>query len=245
MRKAHERQRGFRAYFGTRFVHKLAPDGTEILEQVPMTLEDLLHPEESDQVQNCPLHDDERSYLKNVMCHCYPPDAGYRFTANWRIDWGVPGMLPHQPDIAGFQGVIRQPDPQLATFPVKASGGRCFLTVEMVFPESRKNEVIDKFHEYHQVGVPLYIIIDQEHEHGQRRLLPYRHTPSRYVEVPLDARGRVRLSPLNLDLALENGRLWLYDASSSERFDDYITLVRKRREQEEKLRELLAPKYGS
>jgi hypothetical protein len=39
------------------------PDGTEALEQVPLTLEDVLHPELGDTIVQTDAHDSDRAYL--------------------------------------------------------------------------------------------------------------------------------------------------------------------------------------
>ena len=51
-------------YYGWRYVERKLPDGSTEWEQVPLTLEDVLHPEEGDCIVNNTAHDDTLRYLK-------------------------------------------------------------------------------------------------------------------------------------------------------------------------------------
>src|SRR4051812_27662294 len=53
--------------FGWRFVKRQRPDGSEELVQVPLTLEDVLHPEEGDHIPEDDLHSVERRYLAEIF----------------------------------------------------------------------------------------------------------------------------------------------------------------------------------
>ncbi len=49
--------------YGWRYVRRTLPDGRETLDQVPLTLEDVLHPEEEDATPEDTIHEPERSHL--------------------------------------------------------------------------------------------------------------------------------------------------------------------------------------
>ena len=53
--------------YGWRFVRVTRPDGVEELDQVPLTLEDVLHPEEGDFIVQSNPHDIDRAYLRAVF----------------------------------------------------------------------------------------------------------------------------------------------------------------------------------
>ena len=53
--------------YGWRYVTVRAADGTETLDQVPLTLEDVLFPEKGDFIVQTDLHDTDMSYLKYVF----------------------------------------------------------------------------------------------------------------------------------------------------------------------------------
>src|SRR5207247_1634762 len=120
-----------------------------------------------------------------------------------------------------------------------ALGGRCELIVEVVSPRTRENDVVAKFRHYHQIGIPLYAIIDQQEEAGPRWLRLYRWAAAEYVEVAADDRGRVLLPPLGLRLGMRDGHAVCFNATTGEELGDYSCVVndlqreRERREQVE------------
>jgi Uma2 family endonuclease len=209
-------------YYGWRFVRKVLPDGTTDLVQVPLTLEDVLHPQEDDVIPQRPRQQEDAEYLGPIFrARAQERLPGGFVLVDCLVDWGVPGIRDHSPDLSVFQNVVNPPGPDIGTFRLRASGGRCVLALEIVSPHTRSNDVVEKFREYHQVRVPLYILIDQETEDGPRQLVGYRYTARRYVRMRLDRQGRLLVKPLGLLLALEDRRVVCYDADTGERLGGY------------------------
>jgi colicin import membrane protein len=100
------------AFYGWRFVRRPLADGTEKLERVPLTLEDVLHPKEDDVIPECPRHELERGYLASVFRTRLPGLV----LSDCIIDWGVPGVGNHPPDVSVFDDVEVMPDPSRGTF---------------------------------------------------------------------------------------------------------------------------------
>jgi hypothetical protein len=206
--------------YGTRYVQRRREDGSTELVAVPLTLEDTLHPEEGDEIPVRPRHELDCHYLAGVFRSRPLGEPIARVVADLRIDWGIEGLGCPSPDIALFAGMKQDIDFERGTLEVVPSGGRCLLIVEVVSPDRRVNDVVHKVREYHQAGVPLYVIVDQE-EAGPRRLLAYRYTPERYEPVQLDERGRVFLPPLGLTMGLREGRVVCYDQASGRELLSY------------------------
>src|SRR5262249_43974076 len=162
---------------------KTLPSGEVEFDQVPLTLEDVLHPEEGDFIVQSALHKGDWTYLDKVFSTrpLSPPIA--LVTADLRVDWGVPGLRAHGPDVAVFVGRERAPRLCDGTLYLGEAGGRCLLVVEVVSPDTRDNDTVRKVAHYHQAGVPLYAIIDQEKDDGPRWLTAYRWAPQGYQEV--------------------------------------------------------------
>jgi Uma2 family endonuclease len=222
--------------YGWRFVKKRLPDGSTDLVQVPLTLEDVLHPKEGDCIPEQTYHRRDGEYLGPIFrLRAARLPGGYAL-ADCLIDWGVPGVRNHSPDLAVFRGVTRPPVESIGTFRVRAFGGRCVLAAEIVSPDTRENDVVHKLREYHRVRVPLYVLIDQEREDGPRTVVAYRYTKQRYARMRPDQQGRALLKPLGLWLAVEDQLAVCYDADTDERLGDY-SQERQAREQERLARE--------
>src|ERR1700724_3677326 len=86
--------------YGWRFVHRQASNGKKILEQAPLTAEDLLHPREGDFTVESSLHERNRRYLANQFSARLAADATALVLSDCRIGWDVPGLPPHAADIA-------------------------------------------------------------------------------------------------------------------------------------------------
>jgi Uma2 family endonuclease len=224
--------------YGWRFIRKLLPDGSTDLVQVPLTLEDVLHPQEGDVIPESTYQERDAEYLRPIFRERVARLPGGYFLADCLIDWNVPGVRNHSPDLTVFRDVPHPPVENIGIFRVRQFGGRCVLVVEIVSPDTRENDVVHKLREYHQVRVPLYVLIDQERENGPRGVVGHRYTPRRYVRLRPDRQGRVLLKPLGLSLAVEDELAVCYDAETGERLGDYGQERRAREAAEGRVREL-------
>jgi Uma2 family endonuclease len=226
--------------YGWRFVKKRLPDGSTDLVQVPLTLDDVLHPKEGDCIPEQTYHRRDGEYLGPIFrLRAARLPGGYAL-ADCLIDWGVPDVRNHSPDLAVFRNVRQPPVESIGTFRVRAFGGRCVLAVEIVSPDTRENDVVHKLREYHRVRVPLYVLIDQEREDAPRTVLGYRYTKQRYVRMRPDRQGRVLLKPLGLWLAVEDQLAACYDVETDQRLGDYAEVEQSREAAERRVRELEA-----
>ena len=214
--------------YGWRYVTVRGPDGTDTLEQVPLTLEDVLFPMTGDFIVQTDLHDTDTSYLKYVFNARLADVPQAVAVSDCRVDWNIPGVRPLGPDIAVFFGVKRRRD--WATLDVAGEGARPIMVVEVTSTGTRANDVEIKPDYYHRAGVPLYVIADvlEEDETTRRmELIGYRYAPARYERIEPDARGRIWLEPLGLwlgvvqDPVLGCDRLACFDGETGEEIGDY------------------------
>jgi Uma2 family endonuclease len=211
--------------YGWRFVRKIGPDGREDLEQVPLTLEDVLHPQEDDQIPENDVQDEERGDFARILRLRWPREQGNRVFSGCIVNWGVPGIRNHSPDVSMFTGIVWwQPEP-IGIFDLAASGGRCRMALEIVSPDTRVNDVERKFDEYYRAGVPLFVIVDQKREGGPRELFGYRWTPTGYEPIPLDAQGRLPLPDLGISLGLRDNRLVYFDTQTGADIGTYAQVA--------------------
>ena len=207
--------------YGWRFVKHQRPDGTVGVEQVPLTLRDVLHPQEGDVIPENSIHEPERGHLAGA-CRTRLPrlEDGHVFS-DCIIDWNVAGLGNHSPDISIFEHVRGLPLPSLGTYRRAEFGGRCVLAMEIVSPHTRTNDVDTKPEHYHRAGVQQYVIIDQQREDGPRQLIDRRWTMDGYVIEPPDGDGRVRLEALGLLVGLRDNRVVVFDGETGDELHEY------------------------
>ena len=219
--------------YGWRYVTVIDPDGTETVDQIPLTLEDVLFPEEGDFIVQTDAHDSDAMYLKGVFKSRLAGDPSAAVVSDCRVDWNLEGVRPLGPDIAAFTGVKRYRD--WATLNVKAERARPLLVVEVTSRDTRKNDLELKPDFYRRARVPLYVIADVTKETDFEReikLIAYALTDDDYVTVAPDHRGWIWLEPVRLWLgtALDPRggyqRLACFDPDTGEEIGDYEAVTR-------------------
>jgi Uma2 family endonuclease len=219
--------------YGWRYVKRARPDGSVDFDQVPLTLEDVLHPQEGDVIPESKPHEADRRYLACVI-EARLGQLSPRFallTSDLIVLWSVEGLRGHSPDVGVFVGLSREPDPRMTSFDQGDYGGWCELAIELVSPRTRDNDVFKKRDHYHTAGVRLYVIVDQYEEGGTRCLKAFRRKEGWYDEVNLDGQGRVRVAALNLAIGLRDNRVVCFDLTTGEEIEDYLGQVRGREEE--------------
>jgi Uma2 family endonuclease len=217
--------------YGWRYVRIPQPDGTESLEQVPLTVEDVLFPEIGDFLVQTDPHDNDLNYLKDVFKSRLAADPRAAVVSDCRVDWNLSGIKPLAPDVAVFFKVKRHRP--WRTLDVKAEGVTPVLVVEVTSPETRTNDVDVKVDYYDRAKVPLYVIADAIQDDGEQRrltLIGYRRTRRGYRKIEPDARGWIWLAPVRLwlgvvpDPRLGYDRLACFDETGKE-LGDYTAVT--------------------
>jgi Uma2 family endonuclease len=209
--------------YGSRTVRRRKDDGSYELLQLPLTLWDLLHPQEGDQPMQGLRHSKEVVYLWTVIGDRIKGDPHALALQDTAVYWDTPGIGHHSPDVTVIFNIDRPRD-DWPSFYVSREGVRPSLIIEVVSPPSRQNDVVTKLDEYHRGLLPVYIIVDREREEDPPTLLGYRFTPERYEPIPLDAQGRLPLEAVGLLLGTKEGRIVLHDAASGAELGDYSAL---------------------
>src|SRR3990167_5644573 len=101
--------------YGWRYVQIKGLDGQVTLQQIPLTLEDVLHPQDDDFIVNTAAHNEICRYLQTVFKARLQDQSGAVVTHDTRVDWEVPGTLPNGPDVAVFLHVRPDWDPRAGT----------------------------------------------------------------------------------------------------------------------------------
>jgi Putative restriction endonuclease len=214
--------------YGWRYVSVKQADGRVEVEQVPLTLEDLLFPEEGDQTVQFPSHVNDCFYLKAVFETRLAGDLEAVVLADCRVNYNIPGVRPLGPDISVFLGVPRDFD--RGTLGLAEDAATPVLVVEVTSPDTRKNDFGIKKDFYHRAGVPLYVIVDARPGPKGRRvkLHGFQHSPEGYTPLPLDEEGRLWVEPLTLWLTIADGRVVCIDGETSDPIGGYGEQVQAR-----------------
>jgi len=221
--------------YGWRLVPRPTPDNPHHLEQVPLTLEDVLHPEVGDFIVHSDPHATDRMYLTAVLRARLEESGAAIVLSDVRIAWDVPDLRPHGPDVMVIPGIVERQD--WSTFDVAVEGARPALIIEITSPETRENDLEIKVDHYARAGVPQYVIVDNQSRRGARRLrlLDYRLADGVYRLHPPDAAERVHLVIADLWLGIEGDHVVCYDEHGAA-FGDYATVVRRAEEAERRAR---------
>jgi colicin import membrane protein len=222
--------------FGYRYVSRQLPDGTTEWEEVPLTLEEVLHPELDYVIPQSNRHQHESAYLREVFRARLAGVQGALVLCDCCVDLNLPGVKHICPDVAVFFNVPN-PDQDWTMFLCREEKTRPELIVEVVSPSTRVNDVETKLPWYHQAGVPLYLVVDRERVKGPRRLILYRHTPTGYEEVPPDDEGGVTLDFLGVRVLLREERVVCFDAQTRRELGDYVEVYHLGQDAEQKARD--------
>ncbi len=242
--KSHRTEQPNPFRFGWRYVQQIGRNGAKQWVQVPLTLDDVLHPQEGDQIPDNSQQARDCNYLYAVLKWRLARNPYAVVFTDCLINWGVRGLRNHSPDISVFEGVS---DPQRiwTTFSVAQESARPVLVIEIVSPDAhdrqaRDNDVVTKVREYYRARVPLYAIVDQERERGPRRIIGYRRGTRKYVKMPLDEQGRLLLEPVRLRMGLREQRVVCWDSDTGEEVEDFTAMAQARQEAETALAVALA-----
>src|SRR6185437_10124122 len=214
------------------YVQQIGPNGRKRSVQVPLTLDDVLHPREGDEIPENTRQSKDRRYLAEVLQWRLADNPHALVLTDCLINWGVRRLRNHSPDISVFDGVL-DVNRQWGTFVVATEGARPVMVIEIVSPDAhdkraRDNDVVIKVREYYRAGVPLYAIVDQERENGPRQLMGYRRGTRKYARLPLDSQERLLLEPVRLLMGLRNEMVVCWDADTMEEIQDFTAMAQAR-----------------
>src|SRR2546421_6947667 len=143
--------------YGWRYVRRVQPDGTTAIDQIPLTFEDLLYPEEDDFVVQEPVHTRDFIYCHSTLEALYAAEPSVVVLGDCRVDWGVAGVRPLGPDILVLFDV--RVWYQHGTFRIADEGGRPVLVLEIASPSTRGHDLYSKPDLYYRAGVQRYVIV--------------------------------------------------------------------------------------
>jgi Uma2 family endonuclease len=210
--------------YGWRYVRHVGTDGAETWEQVPLTLVDVLHPQEGDHIVQNAGHAERCRYLADVLAAHLADDPTAVVMNDVGVDWGVADIRPHSPDVSVFLDTREQP--QVGLFSVVKHGGRPALIIEVTSPTTVVLDRATKLGQYERVGVEHYVIVDTVADAGAAppRLTGYRLVAGRFQPQATNERGWLWLEPGQLWLGVRDNDIVLYDEAGQPQ-GDYTALT--------------------
>jgi Uma2 family endonuclease len=225
-----------RFFYGWRYVNRTRPDGTVETEQVPLTAEDVLHPQEDDFIMQNSADDRDCRYLSDVLTDRLKDNPRALVLHDCRVAWDAEGEYAHGPDIAVFLDVDR-PQRKFATFNTVQEHCLPALIIEVVSESTRQTVLTAKMREYDEVGVPLYVIADDSGDEPRAlTLIGYWRGAAGYERFSANELGRLWLAPVGLWLGIVGERLALFDGVTGAELGDFSAEVAGRRAAQDEAR---------
>lgn len=220
--------------YGWREITRITDEGQVVHERQPLTLWDILHPQEGDFRVHTDEHETFCGYLLDVFRAQVDGIAGAFVLHDTRVAWSKASDIEaHSPDIAVIFNV-REYD-NWATFDENKENTRPSLIVEIVSPKTRKVDVEYKLDEYAQVGVEYYVIVDAQIRRHRTHysLLGYRLVNGAYRPLIANQHGWLWLEPVKLWIGLQDNWLVCFDEEGNA-IGDYVEVNEARKIAEER-----------
>lgn len=222
--------------YGWRYVMERDKNGAEKSVQIPLTQEDVLHPQEGDCIVQTPLHDLVRGYLRDAGKGHFDGRADIIIISDNRVDWGSKQGWIHGPDWALFSGSKKPWGLLKATLKLKEFGAKTECLIEVTSKGARHNDYGPKMQEYFLVGVPQYVIVDipDEGKEGAIRIFGFQAGKTQFEPMQADDKGRLPLGGSDLLIGVEGSNVYLEDAQGR-RLPDFEAWKARAEQAEERI----------
>jgi Uma2 family endonuclease len=202
----------------------------EIWERLPLTREDVKHPQLGDTIVHKEYHERFSTYLYDVLALQLADDPQAVVLHDVGVYWEDKELGHHAPDIAVIFNV--QTRKEWSYFKVVEEGSKPSLIIEVTSLNNRSMDLVDKLDEYEQAGVPYYVVVDTYRYQKKltRRLLGYRLAENGHYEIlSPDEQQRLWLEAVGLWIAFRDNALVCYD-QSGQAIANYTGVVAQRDE---------------
>ena len=216
-------------------------DGSIESIQVPLTAEDFLNPQEGDVMPGNSFHNRVMGDVYQMLLAYFRNHPILTVFFDMIVNWGIPGLKNPAPDIVVIPHV-HHPEKPRSTFFVKREKTKPILVIEVVSPDYRREDLVDKVDIYEQAGVLEYIILEQREQGGKPvdLLTGYRLINERYRPIFLEDDGRMHLQTIGLYIRFESGKVVFEEVATGRRLQNVVELDELREKQEQEILALRA-----
>ena len=201
--------------YGWREIPRALPNGKKIYERIPLTLEDIIHPQVGDFRIQSAKHEQICTYLRILLREHLANDPTTIVLGDVLVDWATDEMRGHGPDVAIIFNV--QQKQNWSTFHEAEEGTKPSLIIEVTAPFTYSVDLETKVAHYAEVGVEWYVIVDIVIRRGMpaKRLLGYQLTEDGYKQFEPNEKGWLWLAPVNLWLGWRGEDIACYDVAGN------------------------------
>ena len=201
--------------YGWREIPRTLPNGQKIYERIPLTLEDIIHPQVGDFRMQSAEHEQICTYLRGLFRERFANDPTTIVLGDVLVAWATHDMRGHGPDVAVIFNV--QQKQNWSTFHEAFEGTKPSLIIEVTSPSTYSVDLETKVAHYAKVGVEWYVIVDIviRRDMPSKRLLGYQLTEAGYKPFEPNQKGWLWLAPVNLWLGWRGEDIACYDAGGN------------------------------
>ena len=192
---------------GYRYVKSRDSNGELRDVEIPLRLIHFLHPREEDRFLFSDAHSQTVTNLGNAIDLAIAGRPGVTLASRYRVDWQVPGVRPHRPDLVAFENFPDVWDNRQMTLPVRDIGARPLVAIEVTDRPTRRVDFEQKFLQFYAVGVPVYVIVDIAGPPDTRRILGFDRGPDGFKPLHYDPDRGSFIRGINMWLRWEHHRV--------------------------------------
>jgi Uma2 family endonuclease len=204
-------------FYGWRIEYVTTPDGKRDPVQIPLTAEEALHPQEGYIMPENTKHAALIDSINEMLQARYANEPETVVFRDLIIEWDVPGLKGHCPDVMVIPHV-KDREKKRGKFFVKQEGTRPIFALEVVSESSKDFDRVKKVDQYARAGIQEYVYIDSwpEGKNVFWEIAGFRLTGDHYLPILPDEERSLYCETLGLRIGIKAGKVWMQDYATGE-----------------------------
>ncbi len=193
------------------------PDGGREWVQIPLTPEEILHPEEGFIMPESTDHARMIQRLNEMLQTRYANAPNMAVYSDLIVKWDKPELKQHCPDVMVIPNV-QDRGKKRSRFNVAKEGARPLLIIEVVSPGSKAADRVKKVDHYARAGVQEYVYLDSWDREDEIvwELAGFRLEGDRYLPMLPDEDRSLYCETVGLRIGIKQGDFWMQDYETGE-----------------------------